>query len=393
MKTKLTIIFFLFFFVQSETFSQIKFSGVTDVFMETRELKVEFVRREVEITKKSVEKFSSPIIVSNEITNSQVYGNDRGITINLTSDNQTKKASSNQLVIDLTETKKEKDLATIEKETKIEAPVNSSDFIGAILFDNNSTKIKGKQLKEIKNLEEILSANPNKKLQIVAYSAFKSSVDGKDEIAKERAEKVYNYLVKSKNLEAARLVLKVEEQNFYNSSKEYSVNSEKQKEKSRSVNIFLESDSEDKIVDSRKIDIENKEIESPDNSASYKDGEIVGFIFFDENQKKIKQEYYSELFKLNTVIESMPDKQIIIVGHADTQGSEMQNVDIAKARSEAVLDFIVGIFEMDPNRFEVHYEGENNFIVPEGNNVNANSKIEMNRSVTIILKSLASESF
>lgn len=386
MKTKLTIIFFLFFFVQSETFSQIKFSGVTDVFMETRELKVEFVRREVEITKKSVEKFSSPIIVSNEITNSQVYGNDRGITINLTSDNQTKKASSNQLVIDLTETKKEKDLATIEKETKIEAPVNSSDFIGAILFDNNSTKIKGKQLKEIKNLEEILSANPNKKLQIVAYSAFKSSVDGKDEIAKERAEKVYNYLVKSKNLEAARLVLKVEEQNFYNSSKEYSVNSEKQKEKSRSVNIFLESDSEDKIVDSRKIDIENKEIESPDNSASYKDGEIVGFIFFDENQKKIKQEYYSELFKLNTVIESMPDKQIIIVGHADTQGSEMQNVDIAKARSEAVLDFIVGIFEMDPNRFEVHYEGENNFIVPEGNNVNANSKIEMNRSVTIILK-------
>jgi outer membrane protein OmpA-like peptidoglycan-associated protein len=386
MKTKLTIIFFLFFFVQSETFSQIKFSGVTDVFMETRELKVEFVRREVEITKKSVEKFSSPIIVSNEITNSQVYGNDRGITINLTSDNQTKKASSNQLVIDLTEAKKEKDLATIEKETKIEAPVNNSDFIGAILFDNNSTKLKGKQLKEIKNLEEILSANPNKKLQIVAYSAFKSSVDGKDEIAKERAEKVYNYLVKSKNLEAARLVLKVEEQNFYNSSKEYSVNSEKQKEKSRSVNIFLESDSEDKIVDSRKIDIENKEIESPDNSASYKDGEIVGFIFFDENQKKIKQEYYSELFKLNTVIESMPDKQIIIVGHADTQGSEMQNVDIAKARSEAVLDFIVGIFEMDPNRFEVHYEGENNFIVPEGNNINANSKIEMNRSVTIILK-------
>ena len=112
----------------------------------------------------------------------------------------------------------------------------------------------------------------------------------------------------------------------------------------------------------------------------YKEQNVIGFVFFDVNSSKVKQEYYSELYKLEKFLEDNPDFDIIIVGHGDMTATEFDNKTIAKDRAQSVYHFLTGIFKMDPERFETYYE------VPKGNVVFARNQSEKNKSVTIIIK-------
>lgn len=118
----------------------------------------------------------------------------------------------------------------------------------------------------------------------------------------------------------------------------------------------------------------------------YIEENIIGFVFFDVNASKVKQEYYAELYKLDKFLDENPDIKIAIVGHLDSKGSEFGNTTIAKDRAQSVYHFLTGIFKMDPDRFETYYEGENNYTVPVGNTIFARNASEKNKSVTIIIK-------
>jgi outer membrane protein OmpA-like peptidoglycan-associated protein len=118
----------------------------------------------------------------------------------------------------------------------------------------------------------------------------------------------------------------------------------------------------------------------------YIESNIIGYIFFDANSSKIKEEYYSELYKLNLLFEQDPNIKIQIIGHVDNKGSEFGNKTIARERANSLYHFLTGILKMDPSKFEISSVSENNFSVPEGFEVNAKNQSQMNRSITLIYK-------
>lgn len=119
------------------------------------------------------------------------------------------------------------------------------------------------------------------------------------------------------------------------------------------------------------------------NSAA---GNVLGFVYFDINSSTIKQEYYAELYKLNYLLEQMPDAKILLVGHSDYRATEFKNSQVAKTRALSVYHFLVGILKMDPERFDIVEEQENEYDIMGSKDfltINPNQK---NRSLTLILR-------
>lgn len=387
MKSIFSSIFLVFFLLPSVSYSQIRISGTDGITMDAREQPAEFVRKEVVITKTTVEKGPNPIVITNKISNAKVYGTEQGITVDLDSQNKPKESNSNQIVIDLAEAKKEMDLANKFSASTLDNP----NLIGFVFFDVNSSRLRTEYFQELSKLQEVLTNMPDMNIQIIGHADLKASENGNTQIASARTQSIFDYLTNSKHMDPNRFELSTAQENFFKIPGQAKINATDQSEKNRSVSfILVERKKQPSVVTEIKKtpvveDVRSNEVAST-TYKNIEEGEVVGFIFFDENSKKVKQEYYSELFKLNSVLENMPNTQIVLVGHGDVKASEKNNGLIGKERSESVFNFLTGIFKMDSKRFEVYHEGENNFKIPSGNTVNAANKTEMNRSVTIILK-------
>lgn len=143
-------------------------------------------------------------------------------------------------------------------------------------------------------------------------------------------------------------------------------------------------------IDAIKTNIQNKIDLSEDlknrSLIDIREENIIGFIFFKPNSATIQQEYYAELYKLNYLLEQMPDVKLMLIGHSDIEGSEFQNKTIARSRAQAVYHFLVGILKMDADRFEVYGEEKNIYDVPDGETIYATNPSQKNRSVTLIIK-------
>lgn len=387
MKTLFGFIFSLFFLAPSLSFSQIRMSGMENISLFPNNGPATFVRKEVVVTQSFVEQGPSQIIVSNKIKNAKVYGTDQGVRVDLENTNE-KKEVSNQIVIDLAEAKKEQDLASSKANKFTTSTLADPNLLGFIFFDENSSKLRAEHQQELLKIKEVLSDNPTKNIQIVGHADVLGVEQGNEDLAFNRAQFIYNYLTQVYKLDPKRFELNIAQENFFQVQQDGLINVANQSEKNRSVSFILKETATSAAKKENKIKTpeEQADIEVPSSKVNYNEGQVVGFVFFDENSKKVQQQYYAELFKLNTVVETMPEKQIIIIGHGEVNGIEKSNASIAKERADAVLYFLTSIFKMDPSRFVVYTEGENNFEVPKENKIYATTDAEKNRSVTIILK-------
>lgn len=75
-------------------------------------------------------------------------------------------------------------------------------------------------------------------------------------------------------------------------------------------------------------------------------------IYFDFNSAKTTEAAMPTLIKLGQALTdpSLAQQRIIISGHTDAVGSDVANQQLSEERAEAVKDFLVKNFEVDPQR-------------------------------------------
>ncbi|MEK6781685.1 MAG: FISUMP domain-containing protein [Bacteroidota bacterium] len=112
-----------------------------------------------------------------------------------------------------------------------------------------------------------------------------------------------------------------------------------------------------------------------------KEGKIVSYgITFDVNSDKLKPESYSTLKEIADVVKENPGMRLQIVGHTDSDGDEVSNLDLSKRRAASVKNELLSKFTLEGSRLETDGKGES---VPIADNTSAVNKAK-NRRVEFI---------
>jgi len=111
------------------------------------------------------------------------------------------------------------------------------------------------------------------------------------------------------------------------------------------------------------------------------EGKLVSYgIHFDVNSAKIKPESYGTIKTIADVLKENPDVRVKIVGHTDSDGSDVSNLDLSKRRAASVKNELVQSFGIDAARMETDGKGETE-PVAENNSLTNKAK---NRRVEFI---------
>lgn len=95
------------------------------------------------------------------------------------------------------------------------------------------------------------------------------------------------------------------------------------------------------------------------------EGKLVTYgIYFDVNKDIVKPESYGTLKDIATVLTENPDVKVLIVGHTDSDGNDVANLELSKKRSAAVKNELVKTFGLDASRFDTSGMGEDNPVAP-----------------------------
>ena len=81
-------------------------------------------------------------------------------------------------------------------------------------------------------------------------------------------------------------------------------------------------------------------------------------ILFDVNSDTIKPTSYGVVKEIADVLEKFPDARIRIIGHTDTDGNDVSNLELSKKRSAAVKNMLTTEFHVDASRIETDGKGE-----------------------------------
>ncbi len=81
-------------------------------------------------------------------------------------------------------------------------------------------------------------------------------------------------------------------------------------------------------------------------------------ILFDVNSDKIKPESYGTLKEIAAVLTENASVKVKIVGHTDSDGSDVLNLDLSKRRSAAVKNTLTNDFGISADRMETDGKGE-----------------------------------
>jgi outer membrane protein OmpA-like peptidoglycan-associated protein len=87
-------------------------------------------------------------------------------------------------------------------------------------------------------------------------------------------------------------------------------------------------------------------------------------IHFDLDRDFIKTEFFPELKHVADVMSRYPKLQVEVIGFADTRNSEEYNLDLSRRRAVNSINHMVERYGIDPNRFILRYEGEDQNLVP-----------------------------
>jgi OOP family OmpA-OmpF porin len=102
-----------------------------------------------------------------------------------------------------------------------------------------------------------------------------------------------------------------------------------------------------------------------------KDGKIISYgIQFDINSDKLKPESYSTLKELSDILKENPAIRIKVVGHTDSDGDDVSNLDLSNRRSTSVKNELIARFGCDGSRLETDGKGESEPIAENNSSVN-----------------------
>lgn len=85
---------------------------------------------------------------------------------------------------------------------------------------------------------------------------------------------------------------------------------------------------------------------------------VLPSIFFATASTKIRNEDFKRLAIAAKIMNENPNDTYFVVGHADKRGSIDFNIELAKERAENAIRYLVDVFGIDANRFEVVSKGE-----------------------------------
>jgi OOP family OmpA-OmpF porin len=80
--------------------------------------------------------------------------------------------------------------------------------------------------------------------------------------------------------------------------------------------------------------------------------------------------------------EELKERRVLLIGHADTMGTEENNTNLSERRAKSVKHYLVEKGALEPERFEVLFFGENR---PRADNESAEGRTE-NRRVEIVVE-------
>ncbi len=111
------------------------------------------------------------------------------------------------------------------------------------------------------------------------------------------------------------------------------------------------------------------------------EGKLVSYgIYFDVNKDVVKPESYGTLKQIANILNENPTVRVCIVGHTDSDGSDVINLDLSKRRGAAVKNELVKSFGIEDTRLESDGLGENKPVAPNDTPVNK----ALNRRVEFI---------
>lgn len=115
-----------------------------------------------------------------------------------------------------------------------------------------------------------------------------------------------------------------------------------------------------------------------------KGGEItINNLFFESNRSEIKKESEPELDRLGEIMKMNKNLEVAIEGHTDNVGKSADNIALSLARANAVAEYIVKKFGIEPSRLKVEGRGEE---APLTDNNTADGRAKNRRVVFRILK-------
>lgn len=85
---------------------------------------------------------------------------------------------------------------------------------------------------------------------------------------------------------------------------------------------------------------------------------VLPSIFFGTASTKIRSEDFKRLAIAAKIMNENPKDKYFVVGHADKRGSIDFNLELAKERAENAIRYLVDVFGIDADRFEVVSKGE-----------------------------------
>lgn len=81
-------------------------------------------------------------------------------------------------------------------------------------------------------------------------------------------------------------------------------------------------------------------------------------ILFDVNSDKIKPESYGVLKEIATVLKENTDVKVKIIGHTDSDGDDVKNLELSKRRAASVKNALSAEFGIESSRMETDGKGE-----------------------------------
>jgi outer membrane protein OmpA-like peptidoglycan-associated protein len=103
-------------------------------------------------------------------------------------------------------------------------------------------------------------------------------------------------------------------------------------------------------------------------------------ILFDSGSANIKPQSYGLIRQISQVLTQDESLRLNIIGHTDADGSDEGNMNLSKARAEAVKNALIEIYKIGASRLETEGKGESE---PVGDNNTSDGKAQ-NRRVEFV---------
>lgn len=111
------------------------------------------------------------------------------------------------------------------------------------------------------------------------------------------------------------------------------------------------------------------------------EGKLVTYgIYFDVNKDVVKPESYGTLKEIAAILNEVPDVKVKIVGHTDSDGDDIKNMDLSKRRATSVKAELAKSFGVNAERLTIDGMGESQPVAPNDTPVNK----ALNRRVEFI---------